>query len=359
MVILHTETLKRWGGQQNRVLAECIGLKEKGHKPIIACNRGSVLARRAREQGIKVYELDFNKRTYLRTIPQLVRIIMKEEVDIVSTHSSVDSWAGGLAAKLTGRRLVRFRHNLYPIGRDPLTRFIYAIPDRIVAISEAVKGICEGSGVKKEKIVLIYSAVDTKRFNPAVADLRKELCIPDGTITIGNTSTFTRVKGQQYLTKAFNIIGRSYNVSLIFAGRMTDRSRKKYINLVEPGLRERVHCLNHRDDIPEVLKTLDIFVYPSYMEGLGTALLEAMAMERPVVVSRIPTFEAFIEDGVNGLFFNPKDPKDLASRIGYLINNPLLRGSLGRNARHTIEERFTFSRMIETTLALYEEILKG
>ena len=359
MNILHTETLKKWGGQQNRVLSECIGLTQKGHKAIIACNRGSVLAHKAKKMGIKVYELDFNKKTYLKSIPRLIRIIKDEDVDIVSTHSSVDSWAGGIAAKLTGRRLVRFRHNLYPIGRDPLTRFIYAIPDRIVAISEAVKAVCIRSGIKAEKTEVIYSSVDTDRFNPEVKDLKKELNIPDGYITIGNTSTFTRVKGQEYLLKAFNIIGKRHPVILIFAGRMTERTYKKYIALVESSLRDRVYCLDHREDIPEVLKTMDIFVYPSFMEGLGTALLEAMAMERPVVVSRIPTFHSFIKDQVNGVFFNVRDVEDLASRIDYLIGHSELRLTLGKRARQTILERFSFERMITDTLKTYEAIVRS
>jgi hypothetical protein len=118
MIVLHTETLKRWGGQQNRVLAEAVGLIKRGHKVVIACNRGSVLAKKADAAGIKVYEVNMAKHAHLFTIPTLVRIINKEDIEIVSTHSSVDSWAGGIAARLTGRYLVRFRHNIYPIGRQ-------------------------------------------------------------------------------------------------------------------------------------------------------------------------------------------------------------------------------------------------
>jgi len=81
-----------------------------------------------------VYELNIVKQAHALNIPKLIRIIRQEKIEVVATHSSVDSWAGGIAAKLSGRRLVRFRHNLYPLGRDPLTRLIYAIPDRIVAI---------------------------------------------------------------------------------------------------------------------------------------------------------------------------------------------------------------------------------
>ena len=149
MIILHTETLKRWGGEQHRLLNEAVGLNKRGHKVVLVCNPGSVIAGKAAGAGIKVYELRMTKKNYLLTIPKIIRIIREEDVDIVSTHSSVDSWAGGIAAKLTGRRLVRFRHNLYPIGRDPLTRLIYSAPDKIISVSDAVKDILIKCGLKK------------------------------------------------------------------------------------------------------------------------------------------------------------------------------------------------------------------
>jgi hypothetical protein len=113
MTILHTETLKKWGGQQNRVLSEATGLLKKGHRVIIACHRGSMLAEKSKRTGLKVYEVNMVKQSHLKTIPELMRIIKKENVDIVCTHSSVDSWAGGLAAKFSGKTLMRFRHNLF------------------------------------------------------------------------------------------------------------------------------------------------------------------------------------------------------------------------------------------------------
>ncbi|MEW6003431.1 MAG: glycosyltransferase, partial [Nitrospirota bacterium] len=123
MKILHTETLRHWGGQQNRVLQESLGLIQRGCKVIIACHKGSLLSERAKEAGIKTYEVNMSKGSYLLTIPKLISIIRREKVDIVCTHSSVDSWAGGLASLLTRRMFVRFKHNLYRVKHDPPTRF--------------------------------------------------------------------------------------------------------------------------------------------------------------------------------------------------------------------------------------------
>jgi glycosyltransferase involved in cell wall biosynthesis len=359
MVILHTETLKKWGGQQNRVLSEAIGLNKRGHRSIIACHKNSLLAQKAKENNITVYEVNMVKQAHLITIPRLVNIIKKEKVNVVSTHSSVDSWAGGIAAKLTGRCLVRFRHNLYQIGRDPLTRLIYYLPDKIIAISDSVKDILVGCGLKARRIKVIHSSVNPDLFNLHVEDLRKELGISPETVVIGNTSTFAQVKGQEYLLQAFNTIARKIPCILLFAGRLNEPLRTRYLSYVEDELRNRVIFLGHRDDIPSVLKTINVFVYPSVLEGLGTALLEAMAMERPVVVSDIPTFRYFISDMVNGVFFKFRDPGDMAEKVVSLLKNQDLQEQLGRNARAAASEKFSLDRMLISTEAMYEEVLKG
>jgi glycosyltransferase involved in cell wall biosynthesis len=359
MNILHTETLEKWGGQQNRVLREAVGLRQKGHKVIVACNTGSELARRAAAEELKVYELSLIKQAYLKTVPQLLRVIRNEQIDIVSTHSSVDSWAGGIAAKIAGRKLVRFRHNLFPIGRDPLTRLIYALPDRIVAISDTIGDILLQYGIRQENIAVIRSSVDISRFNPDTGDLRDELGIPREVIVIGNTSTFAKVKGQETLFRAFNRICAEMPCRLLFAGSANEETKQKYLSLLDPAFRNMVIFLGHRDDIPEVLKTVDVFVYPSTLEGLGTALLEAMAMRRPVVVSDIPTFRTFIQEGYNGSFFRSGDALDLAQRVAALTRDAELRKRLGDRARETIIRKFSHEVMIDKTEDLYRSLLDG
>ena len=359
MNILHTETLKRWGGQQNRVLSEVIGLSKRGHKVIIACHIGSIIAQKAKAAGIKVYEVNMLKKSHLVTIPQLISIIKKEEIDIVCTHSSVDSWAGGLAARLTGRRLVRFRHNLYPIGRDPLTKFIYAVPDKIIAISHTVKDVMTGCGIKEQRLKVILDSVDSAIFTEEAEDIREELGISPETMVIGNTSGFIDLKGQKYLLQAFNIIADKFPCVLLLAGNVVEPFKSRYLSHVREDLRKNVIILGHRDDIPRVLKTIDVYVYPSYLEGLGTALLEAMSMKLPVAVSDIPTFRYFIEEGIQGLYFRAKDHEDLAEKVLSLMKDNDLQKRLAENARAKARELFSIDKMIDITEAQYEEILNA
>ena len=115
--------------------------------------------------------------------------------------------------------------------------------------------------------------------------------------------------------------------------------------------------LGHRQDVSNVLKTVDVFVYPSYLEGLGTALLEAMTMGRPVAVSDIPTFKEFVKDGENGLYFKVKDPEDIAAKVVVLLKDRGLRQQLGDNAKSTALEKFGIEKMTDLTENLYREDL--
>lgn len=312
---------------------------------------------RKRQTGIKVYELNMVKQAHLTTIPKLIKIIKAEDVEIVSTHSSVDSWAGGIAAKITGRRLVRFRHNLYPIGSGPLVKIIYSMPDRIIAISNTVKDVLVQHGLKKEEVMVIPDAVDAAVFSPEADDIREELGISPDTLVIGNTSTFTEVKGQEYLLQSFNVISRKVSCILLFAGRLIEPAKSRYLSYVDPEFRNKVIFLGHRDDVQKVLKTIDVFIYPSFLEGLGTALLEAMTMGKPVAVSDIPTFRDFIKEGENGLYFRAKDSEDLAEKAVALLRDKKLRERLGGNARASAFEKFTLDKMIDLTKAQYREVL--
>jgi glycosyltransferase involved in cell wall biosynthesis len=165
------------------------------------------------------------------------------------------------------------------------------------------------------------------------------------------------VKGQETFLRAFNAICREMPCYLLFAGRLNEESKRKYLPLVKPEFRNRVIFLGHRDDIPKVLRTIDIFVYPSLLEGLGTALLEAMAAGRPVAVSDIPTFRRFIVEGDNGIFFAPEDPDDLSKKVIRIAGDEALKDRISGKARETVLGKFSLETMIEKTEELYRAVL--
>jgi glycosyltransferase involved in cell wall biosynthesis len=364
MNILFTETLKNWGGQQARVLQEITELNRRGHRAVLACNKGSIISRKANEEGIRTYELNFAKWSYPLSIPRLISVIKREGVDLVCTNSSIDSWAGGIAALYTSRELVRIKHNMYRIKRDLPTRFIYSLPKRFIAVSDsALEEILKAGHIPAEKVRKVYGAIDPGLFNPyrisedQRADLRSSLGIPENSLVIGNTSGFTGVKGQRYLLTAANrLFERGNDIYLLLAGRIVRKER--ILQAVPLTFRDRVLLPGLRDDVPGLLSLMDIFVFPSTVEAFGYSLIEAMAMAKPVVVSDITSFKGIVTDKVNGIFFKAADSEDLFNTLLTLIENPEDWHVLGKNARKTVSERFQPGKMFNEVEEIYLDLIK-
>lgn len=125
MKILHTEASPGWGGQEMRILREAEGMRSRGHEVIFAIREAGGLVKPARDAGFLVYEIPFTKKTLFSTFFQLLKIIRKQAIDLVNTHSSFDAWIGGLAAKLSGSRVIRTRHLSTPIRTGWNSRILY------------------------------------------------------------------------------------------------------------------------------------------------------------------------------------------------------------------------------------------
>ena len=115
MNILHTESSNGWGGQEIRILKEALGLRLRGHEVVLAVVRGGKLADYARKEGFTVYEIDFRRSLALFALKNLLSILRRHRIDVVNTHSSLDAWLGGIAARLSGRMVVRTRHLSTPV----------------------------------------------------------------------------------------------------------------------------------------------------------------------------------------------------------------------------------------------------
>ena len=118
----------------------------------------------------------------------------------------------------------------------------------------------------------------------------------------------------------------------------------------------RVTLLGHRTDVPNVLASLDVLVLPSYAhEGIPQIILQAQAMECPVVATTIGGIPEVVEDGVTGLLVPPRDAAALAKKIAAILDDPDLDASLGQAARANIEKHYRLDALGETLLALYEK----
>ena len=122
------------------------------------------------------------------------------------------------------------------------------------------------------------------------------------------------------------------------------------------GIQENVKFLGFREDVPSLLRAMDVFLLPSLSEGLPLSVLEALALQKPVVASDVGGIPEVVEDGITGYLVPPKNPQALADKILLLLRNPQLAAEFGKEGRKSVEQAFSLEHMIQEYQSLYEEL---
>ena len=268
------------------------------------------------------------KLAYMRKLATLVR---NDNIDVIHCQEPTDVVLVSLAKIVNPH--VKVIETVHDIGEaknysNIELRLADRFCDKYVAISKAVKDEMLQRGISEEKITVIYNAVNTDKFqfkNNKRDDNR--LSNKDRSIVIGNVARFyPEKKGQFVLVKAVEKLRQKYpNIRCLFAGavyRDQDRNWER-INqyVIEHNLTQNIKFMGNVDEIPDFLSQIDIFVLPSYYEGFGISLIEAMAMGIPPVASNIDGPKEIITNNSVGKLFKVGDVNDLVSKIDYVIEN--------------------------------------
>jgi glycosyltransferase involved in cell wall biosynthesis len=212
-----------------------------------------------------------------------------------------------------------------------------------------------------EKIITIPNAVDVERFDRR--DTRTQLRTQFGANTsshlVGTVARLVQPKRLDYLLQAARIVCDAIPQTCFLIIGDGPLRQELECQAVELGLApEYVRFLGSRQDVPDLLAALDIFVLSSETEGLPVAMLEAMATSKPVVVTRVGAIPQVIQDGNNGLLVSPHDPAGLAKAILTLIENVALRESLSREGYRTVEAHFSTDVVCQQIITLYDSLLE-
>ena len=302
--ILHTESSLGWGGQEVRVLAELEWMRAQGHWVALAANRASAIAARARERRIHFYPLRTHKLMLPFEILRLAAWLMQNRVEVVNTHSSNDGWLAGVAARLALRPLlIRSRH----IEVDYPNRFwsglaFRFLPHRVITTSQRIADrLVQELKIPPTRVTCVATGVDLTRFDPAIeGSLHQELGLPPEVALVGMISVLRSWKGHAtFLDAAARLLDDSpRRIHFVIAGDGPGRNELVAKMALEPW-KGRVTLLGHRTDVPNVLASLDVLVLPSYAhEGIPQIILQAQAMECPVVATTIGGIPEVVEDGV-------------------------------------------------------------
>jgi glycosyltransferase involved in cell wall biosynthesis len=359
--ILHTEWAPGWGGQEIRVFSESLAFQKRGYRVLIACHPNGRLYAKAQESGLQVIPLRLRKGLSFDTIFETMRIIRREKVDLVHTHSSVDAWRCGLAAKLLGVPVVRSRHLTTPIRTGPLNRFLYMkLADRVITSGKAIKEtMVAHNGMDADRIVSVPAGVDETIFTPDVdgIPIRREFNILDNEFLVVIVAVLRGWKGHTHLINAVEKLRQSLPVKLLIVGSgPQEQNLHKLIE--ERSLQEYVFMAGHRQDVPACMAAADCVVLPSTgHEATSQVIPQAQAMQKPVVVTNVGGLSEVVLDKQTGLVVPPHDADALANALRWIFENPAEAAMMAERGRLRCLQNFTFEKMIRDTEAVYMELL--
>jgi glycosyltransferase involved in cell wall biosynthesis len=299
-----------------------------------------------------------------RVVSELLRICRRERVQIWHGHDYKSNALGLLLRRLWPMYLVTTVHGwVHYTRRTPLyyrvDRFCLPRYQRVVCVSPDLEEQCLAAGVPPERCLLVENGIDVREFcrqgNPGAA--RRREGIPDGCLVIGAVGRLSPEKGFDLLIRAVaQLRGQGFDLHLVIVGEGEERPRLESL-VRELGLEQSVRLLGYRANLRPVYEAMDVFALSSLREGLPNVLLEAMALEVPVVATRIAGVPRLIADGTNGLLVGPGSVDELTAGIARLLPDAALRRRLAQAGRETIETRFSFASRMEKIRALYDALL--
>jgi len=290
-------------------------------------------------------------------ILRLRRLIRDRDVSLVHTHSSIDSWLAGVAAKSLGRPVVRSRHVSIPIRRR--RALVYRLADRVITSGEGVRSIVIAAGIAPERVVAISAGVDGDQFHAGVSGrpVRAELGLDEAPV-VGLVANVRGSKGHNvFLEAARAVLVSKPDARFLIVGDgvgFDEVSRR----VREMSLDTSVRLTGFRRDIPEVMAALDVLVLPSIRsEAIPQVIPQALAVGTPVVASTVGGSPELIRDGENGRLVPPGDARALADAILALLREPERARAMARAGQAMVRERYTIDATMTRTTAVYRGLL--
>jgi L-malate glycosyltransferase len=299
------------------------------------------------------------------SIFRLKRILKEHNIHLIYCADNLSKLIGGIAGKVAGIKVVAHCHDdfkEYSLG-VVIKIFYMLLLDKILAVSEKVRKFFVINGRISPKAITVYNGIDTKYFDPKnVKDnIREELALDKDSVVIGSIGVLEKDKGQRYLFEAIARLkaeGINNLICLVCGTGPEEANLKKFVQ--ESGLKGEIIFLGFRNNMPKILKMLDILVITSLtIESFSMAAVEAMAMKVPVIATNISGLPEVVDDGKTGLLVPPGDIDALCNSIKYLIQDPGIRLKMGENGRERVLERFTIEENVRRTEDIFLYILKG
>lgn len=362
--ILHLITELEPGGAENLLLNICRGLNKEKFNLIVGYISGpGTQATEFRRAGVRLVDLSRRGKIDPLLLFKLFFLVRKERIQIVHTHLVHASIVGRIAAKLAGvKTILTTRHYAYAEKERSLIYWLERKTTHFnrftIAISQAVKDyLVRNENYDDRRVTVIYNAVD---LNILDSNAIPEISTGHDGCLIASVGRLHPQKGFETLLKSMPQVIREFSsVKLIIIG---DGIQRKYLEglCFDLQISEQVIFLGRKTpaEVLGYLKNIDLFVLASNWEGFGLALIEAMALRKPVVATKVEGICEIVEDGQTGFLVPPAQPQTLSCRIIQLLRDEPLAKRMGIKAREKVEQNFSIKVMVNKLDKFYRELLK-
>jgi len=358
MFSLHIDTARTWRGGQNQVLLTVNGLREIGHRAALVAHPDGELRRRAAE-GLELIPLAPRTEMDLSAAWRLARVVKRLQPAVVHAHDAHGVAMASLALSLGGTgtqgpALVASRRVDFHLRQNSFSRWKHRQVDCFICASEAIRQMLVADGVPPDRTVTVHEGIDLDHVRSAPAvNVHEAFWLPHRAPVVGNVAALVPHKGQRHLIEAAHlVIQQMPDVRFLILGEGELRdSLERHVR--EHHLEKHVFLPGFRTDVLGCMKSFDLFVMSSVTEGLGTALLDAMACGKAIVATRTGGIPEVVEDGETGTLVPPRDHAAMAQAILAMLADDEQRRRMGDAGLARVQARFTVERMVAETAAVY------
>jgi len=315
---------------------------------------------------IPIFCLNFRRNFDPGGFYRLFRLIRDRKPQVLHLHLPYTGILGRVIGRLNGvKGIVYTEHNILDTYH-PLTRMLnlltYPLSRKTISVSEEVqRSLMKHRLARSTELLVIRNGIDLNSESSVSPDMVKQaLGIPTNHQVVGNVAHVQPAKGQEYLLQAAKLVlDRCPEVTFLIVGREKMNGGISHLEELasELGIRDHVVFTGFREDVYDLMRVFDIFTLSSLYEGLPIALLEAMLLYKPVVVTSVGGIPEVIKDEVNGFLVPPKNPKALAERIVQLLQDNVLGTTISQMAAQTVREQFSMQEMVRKVEQVYSAVL--
>ena len=363
--ILHLRKSEGFYGAEKVIILLSKGVKKYNYTPVVGCLYdlrqpvGDLIVA-AQENGIVAEKIICKSRLDFKALRQIISLIKKRKIDIIHSHGFKADIYGWLATRWTHVPIIATKHgwtssNSIVCLWEWIDMFFLRFFDQVVAVSEEVRYKLLRK-IPEQCVKLIPNGITVKStVSQNVVSLRTKLGLEKTNQVVGIVGRLSIEKGHKFfLDAAKQIVEKIPSTRFLIVGEGSLRNKlEEYTNLL--NLKNVVFFTGYRNDIREIYSLLDVIVSASLREGLPLTLLEAMAMEKPVVATRVGEINNLIQDKINGFLVSPEDSNSIARSVITLLKDKKLRTKIGKEARKTIQKKYSSEKMVEAYTLLYRQ----